>query len=257
MLPFTTPKPLKTFLLITLALGLASPLLFPYLALSAAGVKALYLWQFITYAFVLPTLGGLSFSLLILLAFNIYLLWMFGSSLIERIKVRPFFLLYFTSILVGGLAGYLAMRLFSLPLPLGGMAAPLYGVLIAWVLLNPGANLLIDLSHGDWIHVISYAAVAIYVYVYTLIVFAARGPFAALHRFERKVQQGIDGFRKVWKRPKTAKGPKVYDIRSGNPILSDDAFMDQMLAKISSMGEQSLTEEERRRMHEISKKKSK
>ncbi len=48
---------------------------------------------------------------------------------------------------------------------------------------------------------------------------------------------------------------KIYDIKSGEPLLDDDQFMDAMLDQISRYGEESLTPAEKKRMKEISEKK--
>ena len=50
---------------------------------------------------------------------------------------------------------------------------------------------------------------------------------------------------------------KIVDIKTGKTVLDDEAFIDEMLAKISRYGEKSLSWQERDRMRQISEKKMK
>lgn len=265
--PLNTPRSLRGLLLITIALSLLSPLVFPYLALSLRGIQHFYYWQPLTY--FLLFLPPLDFSFLLHLAFNSFLLWAFGASLLERSKPPLFYSLYFSSGLVGGLCALGAMALFSLPHFFAGNSPALYAILITWVFLNPeaqlllfftfpfkarwlllgliGANLLIDLSNGDAVSLFALSGATVYAYFFTLIGWRVKSPFHFLHPFEAK-------FLRLFERKKSS---NIYDIRSGNPILDDDAFMDAMLTRISQKGENSLSSEEKKRMQDISRRKRK
>jgi membrane associated rhomboid family serine protease len=257
-------KAIRTLVFSTIAISIVSalfPVLQQLLALSLSGIHNLFLWQFLTYPLVHA--GPLSFSFLLHLAFNMYLLWVFGSSLA----------LYFGAALVSGLVAAGVMYLFNLPYFLAGSSAPLYAVLFSWMICNQGAelllffavpfkaqwlvlgllgaNLLIDLSNGDWVSCASYITAALFGYFFSLAVWKTHSPFSFLRPFERAF------FRLTSKRtPKPYSHSKIYDIHSGEPFLEDDVFMDTMLARISLHGEDSLTADEKARMNAISARKT-
>lgn len=269
--PPTTPAPLKILLLSTLILSIFSPLLIPYLALSPATLTNLSLWQLITYLFIHPFPQGL-----IHLAFNLYLIWVFGASLIERIHSPLFFSLYFGSGICGGLSAILGMHLFHTSMVFLGSSAALYSLLIAWVFLNPearlllffavpfkarnlllfliGINLLIDLSSANWIPLFAYVGSLIFGYFFTILSCRIRSPFHFLAPLENTLLKTLEKVEHLGK--KAYRHTKIYDIQSGKPVLSDDQFMDAMLAKISLYGEEVLSLEEKMRMKKISEKKS-
>lgn len=238
----------------TIALSLACiaiPKLLTFLALSSLGVKKWYLWQLISYPLVQR--GGISLPFFIELGFNMYLLWIFGSSLEERLGSFRLLCLYFGAALAGGVSALFFPTFF-----LAGATNPIYALLIAWVIANPGSKLLfffaipfkaewlifgiigftlfLNLSAGMWVEATSIGASAIFGYLFALF-----------------------SFKKVWRAKKALQTPrhKIFDIKSGAPILNDEQFMDAMLEKISQKGEAALTDEERARMQEISNKKRK
>jgi membrane associated rhomboid family serine protease len=257
MLPIReTPKPLKILLLTTVVCNLLSGL-FPVtqslLSLSALGIKKLFLWQFITYLFV--QIGQISFSLLVATAFNAYILWMFAISIIKSRGLKHFFILYFLSGLIAGLTAFgLLATTPPAPFFFAGNLAALYGVLIAWVTLNPtarvvlfftlrvnaknlifillGINIAIDLSNGYWINTIAYAASALFGVLYCKI-FCRKRP------------------------PQTYARGKIFDFKTGKAILTDEDFLEEMLCKIAEKGKRSLTFSERFRLRRIIRKKKK
>jgi hypothetical protein len=164
------------------------------------------------------------------------------------------------------------MVLFSPPYHFfAGSSPALYAILIAWVFLNAeaqlllffafplkarwlllsliGANLLIDFSNSNWPSLFALSGSAIYAYLFTLIAWRTKSPFPFLHRFEEKVLRLLE-------RSKKSPPSKIYDIQSGKPVPDDDAFMDAMLTRISLHGENSLSREEKKRMQEISRRKT-
>jgi membrane associated rhomboid family serine protease len=258
-------------LLLILILSLLSSYLAPYLALSAAGIRHLYLWQFGTYLFVHPFP-----SAILHLAFNLYLLWMFGASLMERLHPVSFFSLFFSSGIFAGLAAWGAMTCFHLPTPLLGSSSALYALLTAWVILNPdarlllffalpfkarhlllaliGFNLLVDLSRSAWVPLTAYAGAVVFGYLFTVVSCRIRSPFSFLAPLENGILRLLERLSHLGKQ--TVRHTKIYDIKSGEPVLSDEQFMDAMLARISLYGEETLTPEEKKRMHRISERKS-
>lgn len=258
--------PLRILIFTTIGVSLAASLLPDFqswLALSRSGIAHFYLWQLLTYPFVESQFFSLSY--LIDVGFNMYILWLFGHSLLERCDSKLFLILYFGATLVGGLAGVAAS-----PMQLAGSSGPVYGVMTAWMMLNAHSQLLLffkipmkafwlvfalifvslgaDVMTGNWVEAASLSASVLFGYLFALIVWKEQGPFTILRPFERKILGLFD------KKPKNSYPSKIYDFQSGDPILNDEQFMDAMLEKISRTGADSLTAEEKARMQQISKK---
>lgn len=253
-----------TLLFIALSLtGAFYPPLQYFLALSWSGIKNFYLWQLLTYALFEP--GSFSFALLIKLAFNIYIFWIFGLPLIEFARVKTFLSLYFGAILISGLATLPFQEVFA------STTGPIYAILIAWMMVNQGSKLLlfftlpfhahwlilgiigftffIQISNSEFVMATNIVVNVLYAYLFSIVAWKEQGPFRFLRPFERKILRLFE------KKPVVQS--KIFDIKSGAPVFDDDQFMDAMLEKISRMGEGSLTVEEKRRMQEISKKRAK
>ena len=268
--PSSTHPYLKILLAITGALSLFSSRLIPYLALSLQGIEKLFLWQLATYPLIHPFPIGL-FQLL----FNLYLIWTFGSYLIERMGAASFFSLYFGAASFAGAASLLAMKMTYMSAPLMGTTPIVLASLVSWVLFNADARLLLfftlplkalhlilgligialilDLTNSDWVHLFANIGAVLFGYLFTVIISRIYSPFLFLRSFERRILRLLEKINSVGK--KERKNTKIYDIKSGSPVLDDEQFMDAMLAKISLYGENSLTPEEKKRMDRISKKK--
>jgi membrane associated rhomboid family serine protease len=259
---------LKALILLTICTSLLSvifPSLMPYIALSWTGIKHLYLWQLGTYVFAEK--GPISLGFFLQLTFNMYVLWAFGSSLMERSRPLLFFVLYFGAAITAGLISLLFPH--SL---LTGSITPIYAILIAWMMINPysqlllffaipfkahylivallGFSLFLSLSNGDLAGGATLLVSAFFGYLFSLIVWRNFGPFPFLRPFEKALLRFLE------KKKKPYTHSKIYDIKSGTPILSDEQFMDAMLDRISLYGEGHLTPEEKKRMQAISKKKN-
>jgi membrane associated rhomboid family serine protease len=259
---------LKVLIFLTIGISVAAgflPQLYGWLALSWAGIERLYLWQLITYIFLES--GPISLGFFIQLGFNMYVLWMFGSSLIERSHTRLFLSLYF--------GAALAAALTALAFPyavLAGSTNAVFAVLTAWAMVNPGSKLLlffsipfkaewlvialvgfslfVDITTANWTAGLCLIVSVLYAYLFSLIAWRSSSPFLFLRPFEKKI------FRLLEKKPKESyHHSKIYDIKSGAPVLDDDQFMDAMLDRISRHGEDSLTPAEKKRMREISARK--
>lgn len=261
--------PLKVLIFGTIGISLLGgfvPIVRGLLTLSWVGIDRLYLWQFISYIFV--ERGPINFNFVIALAFNMYLLWIFGSPLYERAFPKKFFTLYFGATILGGVSAMMFPRFV-----LAGSSNPVFAVLVAWMMLNPGSQLLLfftlpfksyilvlaligislffDITNADWVGAVTLLISCIYGYLFALFVWKEHSPFPFLRTFERKVFQLFE------KRQKRKSHSKIYDIQSGKPISDDDKFMDAMLDRISRHGKDSLTPEEKKRMDEISRKRKK
>lgn len=248
--PETTPLFLRGFLF-TLGLGgILTGLFFRTstlsLGLSYTGILQGKFWQLATYPFVLG--APLSWWSLFFLALELVFLWIYSASILEQKGVKSFFILVAGSALTAGLSS-LALQS---PLPITGMAPIFFAVLVTWMLLNPGASLLImgfsikaallilsfisfdlliHLSQENWVPFTANAGGALFGWLYS------KAP--QISRRKSKITQQA----------------KIYDIHSGRPVIDDERFMDTMLARISLHGEQSLTPDERRRMEQISRNK--
>ncbi len=284
--PLQTPRIIQIFLLLT---GLASLFcavqvsFFPHfplqylLNLSWAGLQEHFFWQPLSYLFLVPS-DGVTISFFFNLAFHLYLLWVFGTSLIERVKTLHFLMLFFAGGLSAAIFGLLIMSASYPFYQLSGNSIALYSILVAWVMLNPtaelrlffaipfkakwlllgflGLPLLLAFSDWDFVTFVSYFMGALFGYLYILCLYHVHSPLPFLHQMERRI---ITFFRrrkerKIEKKAKIFHEAKMYDIKTGNPIVSDEEFVNAMLSKISLYGEGILTDEEKKRMQKISKR---
>ena len=119
--PSHTPKIIKYLISITAILSFVCMAFAPFFekrslytifSLSFYGITHGYFWQIITYLFVIPTLQ-FDFNFILHMVFNLYLLWIFGTSYIQYRSVKRFVLLYFTSGIIAGLLGIGMMALFD------------------------------------------------------------------------------------------------------------------------------------------------
>lgn len=264
--------PLKVLIFCTIGISLLAgfvPVVKGLLTLSWVGVDRLYLWQFLSYIFV--ERGPVNFGFLISLAFNMYFLWIFGSPLYERTSAKKFFTLYFGAAIVGGLSALMFPRFV-----LAGSSNPVFAVLVVWMMLNPGSQLLLfftlpfksyvlvlaligislffDITSANWVGAVTLLISCAYGYLFALFVWKEHSPFSFLLTFERKI---FRLFERRQQKKKEGQHSKIYDIQSGKPVSDDDKFIDAMLDRISRHGEGSLTPEEKKRMDEISRKRRK
>ncbi|MBF8264111.1 MAG: hypothetical protein HW387_1776 [Parachlamydiales bacterium] len=234
-----------------LATGLFYHILAPILALTLPSIQQGWIWQLATYPLVLH--GPIGFSSLVGLTFDLLVLWIFGTTFIEQKGIKSFFTLFCGATLFGALSGLAGMILAQGML--AGFTPAVFALLTAWMLMNSGAQV--------WFFVLIPAKWAIgFLLAVNLLSHMSHSAWAAFMADSSGVLFGylfckIPGWK--WKRRSipTKSYPKIYDIRTKEPILSDDQFMDAMLAKISQYGEQRLTDEEKQRMRKISENKRK
>jgi membrane associated rhomboid family serine protease len=281
--PSETPKPLLYLIASIGIISILSTLLngfFSYflgsagpeewLSLSLRGIQNFHIWQPFTYMFTHSSYAaGISISYLISLVFNLYVLWILGSAVMERIGLNSFFKLFFISGIISGLVALLLMKVTSsYSLILSGPGPSLLASLSFWTLLYSDATLsfffifklkakwlsagifmailLSCLSQLDFVLLSFYLTGMISGYLYGVIAHDLKGPFPFLNAFEDFIFGLFKG--------KTEVNSKIVDINTGQAI-DDDIFVDAMLAKISKSGENSLSFYERKRLDEISKRK--
>lgn len=253
----TIPIVIKALLILTGVGSILSPLIKPYFALSLWGLQKGFFWQFFTYPWIDLIPGGW-----IQLLFHLYLIWAFGTSLIERIRNPLFLTLYLGSTLIGGILGTWVMYLFQIPLSLSGSSTPLYALLMYWSFVFKDAKLLLffifpfearilifsfigiqlftDLFASNWISIASYGGAVL---------------FASILYYKDRFLVPLQQTLKQFKRRKNKGSSHIYDIHTQKPLLDDDAFMDAMLTQISKEGEESLSKQDKIRMQLISERK--
>lgn len=277
-----TPKSLIYLISITALISILSALLnglFSYffnssgpedwLSLSLYGLKNFYIWQPITYLFTQYSgPSGITISFLISLSINLYILWLLGSSIIQRTSQKSFFKLYFGSGVVAGIIAILVMKMTGQNSVLSGPLSALLALLTFWTMLYQDAELrfffllelkakwllaavfigllLSSLSSFDLGSFALYLTGALCGYVYGILVHGLKSPFPFLDRFQEILL-------KIFKKKDENEG-KIIDFKT-EKALDDEIFVDKMLSKISQHGEDSLTFFERKRLDEISKRK--
>ncbi|MBA3239396.1 MAG: rhomboid family intramembrane serine protease [Parachlamydiaceae bacterium] len=254
------------------------------LSLSWNGLKNWYIWQPLSYLFVLSSgNGGLSFSFFWELFIDLYVLWIFGGSLLDRIGNSAFFRFYFVIGIIVGLATLLCMPLLKQYTTLAGPGAPLLAIITLWTMLNLeselllfflipfkakwiftaifGVLLLINISHLNFIGALFDIFSVLGGYLYGTLAWELASPFAftePLDKFLIKLGNQLRSLISFEKSTtlKADKESKIFDFASGTILEDDDVFMDNALNKISKFGEKSLTWSERARMKKISEKKA-
>jgi membrane associated rhomboid family serine protease len=271
-----TPRPLKTILWAVLLFTLGGALLsflgvrlYLYLGLSLSALSRGFFWTLFTYPFTAPPISLL--DTLFRLAFDLLFLWIFGVSLIERTGQKRFLFLFFGATLLGGLVATLGLSLWPSPLLFTGPSPFIFSLITAWTLLHAertahlasfairpfwifllliGLNLAFDALGKNWTHLLANIAGVLFGYGFCLISERTPSSISWLYPMERLVLRALDPG------GKSHKTTKIIDFQTGKPLVDDEEFMDAMLAKISLHGESSLSEEEKKRMHKISKNKA-
>lgn len=257
------------------------------LSLSWNGLKQGYLWQPLSSLFVLASgNAGLSLSFFLELFFDLYIIWIMGGTLIDRLGSSSFFRFYFVCGILTGLLTLACMPLVHQYMSLAGPTAAVIAIMTVWTMLHPeselllffmfpvkakwlfsalfGIFLLINLSHLSFIAAIFNVLSVLIAYIYATAVWGLQSPFTITSVLDNFFIQLGEKFRSYnlmsrffkSKTPIADKESKIYDFHSGSPILDDEAFMDEALEKISKFGEKSLTWSERARMKKISEKKA-
>jgi len=276
--PTTTPSIIRQIITLTCAMTVVAAFLDSilisylgfslqgFLSLSARTVNNVYIWQPISYLFLLQSAGGLTFGLIISLFFQMFLLWMMGSNLVDRFGVPSFLKLYFGS---GLCAALLTLPLYmSSPYfyPYAGPTACLFAVFVVWAYMHQesqllvffiipvkakwllagglGISFLVFLSSGHSISLIMLLTGTFFGYMYAAYFKGLSSPFPFLEPVDRFLQ----------KRPTQKKGTKIFDFKTGKPVETDEEFLDRILEKISRKGEDSLTKAEKARLDKISRK---
>ena len=288
--PEMTPKTILKLIVITCITALFAALTEPvfaqifgipglqtWLSLSWFGIHNYLFWQPLSYIFVENGgAQGITLSFLLSLAFDMYILWILGSDLLNAAGSKSFLLFYFLSSLTAALAALMMMGFIGQYPIIAGPAAPLLAIFTVWTFLHSEAEiwiffifpvkakwlfaavitaiLLVNISQLEWIYLTLYLSSILFGYLYAVLVWGFKGPFAFTEKFDRLLMK-MGNY--LHTKQEIANPSKIFDFKTGKPLMSDDEFIDAMLAKISRKGESSLTRSERKRMEEISEKKRK
>lgn len=286
MSPEFTPRVIRNLIFLTVGLTLFSAFLEPFffsifgisgpqdwLSLSWYGLTHLMVWQPITYLFILPEgYNGITFNLLLTLAFQMYMLWIIGTLILNLVGSKSFVYFYFC---VGILSGLLTVLIG--PNYLSGQGPILLALFTVWMMTAPESELLlflmfpvkvkwitvatlagiflIYLSKLDFVFMTFYLSGALIGYIYAAIAWGMSSPFA----WTKKIDDRLHAIGDKWhiKKRQTEDSSKVINFKTGEPDMADDdRFVDVMLTKISKYGQNSLSWSERRRLDSISKKKA-
>jgi hypothetical protein len=253
--------------------------LFSYLALTTKSLTHGFVWQFITFLFLVPS-SQISVGFFISLGFNVYIFWVISTALISRTNLKQFLGVLILSCVASASIALLVMFIGYPFYAFAGNTSIIISFLIVWVMLNPYSQLYLffaltlktkflilvflivtlyfTISNRDLVSFSSYLFTAICAYFYSLFVWQGRSHISFLNNFETKLTTKLE--QRKWKKEekKTKKDyikTKIYDFKTGKAKPNDDEFMDAMLKKISESGEKSLTAKERKKMKEISKRK--
>ena len=293
--PSFTPEIVKKLIIFTVAVSIASALFDPifhrvctmmgpqdWLSLSPLWSQRLFLWQPATYFFVHPSQSGIHFFFLLQLFFNMYLLWVSGSTLIQELGKRSFLRLYFLCGLFSGVCTLASMYLLGIYGRLAGCHNIVLGLLFVWTMFYPrnliqfffaitlearwliaifiGATVLIDISQLDIIGLISTLSSVGFAYIFSVAAWDLRSPFPVTHGMDQAIASLGASIQEKWNKNRSSSpnsSGKIFDIHTGAAIDTEESFMNRMLDKISSEGEDSLSWLERRKMRKISERKKK
>lgn len=244
-----------------------------WLGLSWWGLKKFFIWQPFTYLFIQDSYGqGISGLYLINLFFNLYIIWVMGSVIIEEFGPKSFIKLYFISGMIAGLAALLTMPLSGIYSLLAGPTPAVLALLIVWTLLYPNIELLLffaipikakwltvsiaglvllnALSQLDLNSFVFYGTGILIGYVWAVGIYGLTSPFKKLGHLETLIAR-------TFSRPDSRSSSKIIDFNTGKSVESDEEFVDRMLAKIAKLGHKSLSSDEKKRLDAISMRRPK
>ncbi|CRX39342.1 rhomboid family intramembrane serine protease [Estrella lausannensis] len=286
--PADTPLVIKRLILITALSALFSSLAevfvnavfaLPgpqtFLALNTSYLFQGFLFQLVTYPLTYGTPGeGVTFFYMITLAIHLYVMWIMGTNIVERMGTRAFVKLYLYSTLLGGIGGAAFAYLNHTSAILTGCTPQVLAILVAWTALNGEGRLFLmfPLSiKAKWLTLIVLlftlipplsaldfplfafnACGAMTGWLFALTSWHLKSPWRLIKSAEDNLLIFL-ARAKLYFRKKS--GSKIIDIRSFRED-TDEEFMDDMLEKISKFGEGSLTARERKRMQRISRQKN-
>lgn len=249
-----------------------------FAGLSIEGIKNGFVWQILTNLFIIEN-PSVTFGFVLHLLFNLAIIWILGSSLIERKGIKHFICLVTVSSLLSSFVALGLLFIFPrFPIFLGGSII-IYSISIGWLMLHSDAkiilfsafpfkgtwlilgliaiNLLSLLSAGAYLHFFTYLSSAFFSYILSLLLWKIHSPFDFLKKMELSIINFSHKLSKKTVYKHYNQESKIYDFKTGKPKFDDDEFMDAMLTRISLYGEGIITKSERKRMDKIANRKKK
>gem|GEM_PF-770721 len=222
------------------------PSLYQILSLSTWGIQKLFVWQFVSYLLIEPLPNGIHFALLLCIFFKFYLLWTFGSSLVQLKGKHHFLALYFGGGIFVGLLFYLFQCAVQSCFPLAGATPAIYILLISWTFLFPTANfmlfmmlpmrahhlvfgmlgvtLFLDFCKGHFFGCLVTVSSLLFGYLYALLAWEIPGPFLRLRRIDNVLIQLKRKYLILPHRSHSVKKGKIYDFQTGRIVVEDKVF---------------------------------
>lgn len=198
------------------------------------------IWQPITYAFLHDQQG------LFHLLFNMLMLFFFGTLLEAMLGGRRFIVFYLASAVVGAILHLVVMLLIGRDTPTIGASGAIMGVLIASATLRPHDQVMfIFIPVKLWV----LAAILVAMDVFPLLLQLQQGGGGGRTAHTVHLGGQIFGYlavkrRWIWKDP-IATFENKRAVAQAQREVSDDARMDQLLAKIGRDGLGSLSKSEK------------
>ena len=253
------------------------------LSLHADSLINFKLWQFITHLLIYPAPSGIHIFYLINLFFGIMILQRFGAAIIQHKGEKNFLFYFFTCGIASGVAAFFTMLHSASSLYYASPTSAIYSLLVATIFLFPkldlmfllspsikgkklvptliGIILLINLSSGDYTHFFATLTGVITAYLFILVFWKITSPYAFMQKFDNAIIRLAEGkivaAFKSTRLDKYTDNTRIYDINTGQAVLSEESFINACLEKISKEGKSSLTLYERFRLHQYSKKTAK
>lgn len=243
-------KTVKSILLYVITLSLFYTLfnqltiatLHPYslgdlLGLSNFGWQHLLVFQPFTSLFIIPSNEGLSFSFILNLFFNGYLIWTIGNQLCTIVKEKAFLKYLIILSTLSGAINYLFLFMFNSPTILLSITPLIGALMLTWIAFFPqlelylfftfklkakwcavgliGISLLSLLSEGKWIESLSSLTTLGIAYFYNSLSFGKTSSFLQIEKLDLFfVKLGKSIKKKLKKREDLVIKGKIIDIRS-------------------------------------------
>ncbi|MCH9617670.1 MAG: hypothetical protein SP4CHLAM5_00770 [Chlamydiia bacterium] len=262
---------------------IAFPDLTNLLSLHANSLSSFKIWQFVTHLLIYPAPNGIHIFYLINLFFGIMILQRFGMAIIQVKGEKNFLFYFFTCGIVSGIAAFLTMIHSGSASYYAAPTSAIYSLLVATIFLFPkldlmflltpsikgkklvpgliGVILLINLSSGDYTHFFATLSGVVTAYLFILLFWKTESPYAFMQKFDQTITRLSEGkitaAFKSTRLDKYTDNTRIYDINTGEAVLSEESFINACLEKISKEGKGSLTLYERFRLHRYSKKTAK
>lgn len=195
--------------LLSISLQDALPLIRLF-SLNIEAFSSLYIWQFVTALFLIPS-PDLSFSFLIDIFFSMVILYSAGKTVVFAYGKNHFFALFALGGISAGIVALIMMKLLNISYPFTETLPAVLAIVITWIMLVPYQNLalyfvvpiksnwlfliafvgcvLMNAAQGDYIRALSYLTAILVGYLYSVVALGLSGPFTPMHPIEQKLKK--------------------------------------------------------------------